>query len=223
MISSGGNWLLGSRQTGDGFADAFNQLPQHARVSSCPLRILFGFATVQLVAMAPGNVVVTWDTAPATELDFFGLTNAPPTSFSIGGTATPPFLAMPNIPHPLLSGPSLAGAAADFDRDGDDDLIAKGNTNRTLAWYEYDRSSGTFAEHLIATLAGTSNIFSNAGDLDGDGDPDVFVSNQSTGRSAGTENDAGGTSWTAWRGRHRHVADHRQLRRRRRRRRRSTS
>jgi hypothetical protein len=64
-------------------SDAFNQA-SIAAASPDNLPAENPFATVTLIAVAVGFVNVNWDTStPGYQLDYFGLTNAPGTSFTI--------------------------------------------------------------------------------------------------------------------------------------------
>lgn len=83
------NWVKGTLFAGDDgtagpgtFSYAFNQL---AGTTAQGANNLPGtFSTVTLIAKAFGVVNVTWDaTGGPASLDFFGLTNAPGTSFTI--------------------------------------------------------------------------------------------------------------------------------------------
>ncbi len=64
--------------------------------------------------------------------------------------------------------------AADFDNDGDQDVIATSYGTDDIIWYENINGQGTFGnEHVITSLAdGATNVF--AKDLDNDGDVDVM-------------------------------------------------
>ena len=86
----GASWILySSLATGDGFADAFNQANGAGSTGDGLAPGGSAFATVTLVAEAAGQVNVTWNTNQGSglELDFFGLTQAPGTSFTIVGAA----------------------------------------------------------------------------------------------------------------------------------------
>jgi hypothetical protein len=86
-LNGGTTWtkgVLNALDTGGpgSFSYAFNQIPGLTAQSATNLPGTF--ATVTLIAKANGLVNVMWDTAGgATSLDFFGLTTAPGTSFTI--------------------------------------------------------------------------------------------------------------------------------------------
>jgi PEP-CTERM motif len=66
------------------YSDAFNQIITSNGDTADNLPADNPFATVTLIAAAVGIVDVEWDTTtPETELHFFGLTDAPGTSFTI--------------------------------------------------------------------------------------------------------------------------------------------
>ena len=64
--------------------------------------------------------------------------------------------------------------AADFDNDGDQDVIAVSYGTDEIIWYENTNGQGTFSnEHIITAAAdGATNVF--AKDLDNDGDVDII-------------------------------------------------
>ena len=74
-------WIVGALFGGDGFADAFLQVPGDSpQIPDGPLS-----ATVLLLAKAPGTLSYGWQTTgdPNLTLDFFSLTNAPGGSVTI--------------------------------------------------------------------------------------------------------------------------------------------
>src|SRR5262249_35609511 len=81
-----GNWVKASLENGDNginaHSEAFDQFTTYADNASGPP----SFATVTLIASAVGIVNVSWNTNTGSgfELKFFGLTNAPGPSFTIG-------------------------------------------------------------------------------------------------------------------------------------------
>jgi hypothetical protein len=80
-------WTKGSLGAGDtnlpgpgSFSEAFNQGGTSFSTQTATNPI----STITLLAAALGTVNVTWDTTtPGSQLDYFGLTNAPGTSFTI--------------------------------------------------------------------------------------------------------------------------------------------
>ncbi|MBN2473963.1 MAG: VCBS repeat-containing protein, partial [Pirellulales bacterium] len=86
--------------------------------------------------------------------------------------------------------------AADFDSDGDLDVLAASSEDDTIAWHEnVDGHGGSWADHPITRKAyGAVSVF--AGDFDGDGDSDVLAASAEDNTVAWYENLAGGgTSW----------------------------
>jgi hypothetical protein len=86
-----GNWIKGVLQQGDtnafsptsAFSYAFNQIAGLYAQTATNLPANNPLSTVTLIASATGLVNVVWDVSPPYELMFFGLTNAPGTSFTI--------------------------------------------------------------------------------------------------------------------------------------------
>ncbi len=88
-------------------------------------------------------------------------------------------------------------SSADFDGDGDTDVLARSVSN-VIAWYENDGTPGTgsWAVHAISTATGTvSSAF--AADVDGDGDSDVLATLESVNEVVWYEND-GTPAVDAW-------------------------
>ncbi len=81
--------------------------------------------------------------------------------------------------HAIVSGFNGAhrAEAADFDLDGDLDVVALAFDGDQIRWFENDNGAGTsWSLHNVAggTLDGAFDV--KVGDLDGDGDPDIVAS-----------------------------------------------
>ena len=92
---------------------------------------------------------------------------------------------------PLTVSASTAGvrsvSAADFDGDGDTDLVSASNTSSTIAWHENDGSQ-RFSDHIISSNAAGAELVL-AADLDGDGDQDVIATSSTDGMVRWYSND----------------------------------
>ena len=81
--------------------------------------------------------------------------------------------------------------AADFDRDGDLDIVAAASHDDLIAWYE-NLGSGSFATQRVITTAADSVEEIHAADLDGDGWPDVVSASYNDDRIVWYRNEGGG-------------------------------
>jgi hypothetical protein len=86
LVGQNGSWITGTLPGSDNGVDAysfaFNQIA--GLTPDTAINLPAAFATVTLIAKAVGFVNVNWHTVPdGAELDFFGLTSAPGTSFTI--------------------------------------------------------------------------------------------------------------------------------------------
>jgi len=84
---------------------------------------------------------------------------------------------------------------ADFDRDGDIDVLSASFLDDKIAWYENKDGAGSFgAQQVISTeAAGAEGAL--AADLDGDGDPDVLSASGRDHKIAVYENADGASSF----------------------------
>ncbi len=81
--------------------------------------------------------------------------------------------------------------AADFDGDGDIDVLSASGNDDKIAWYENVDGDGTFGvQRVISTTAGAAEC-AIAADLDGDGDLDVLSASWSDDKIAWYENTDG--------------------------------
>jgi hypothetical protein len=85
------DWTLGSLSNGPNFTDSFNQVGSLTGKTATGLPAKNPFSTITLIANAVGLVNVNWNTVTGSgfELNFFGLTNAPGTSFTIVAVPEP--------------------------------------------------------------------------------------------------------------------------------------
>ena len=81
--------------------------------------------------------------------------------------------------------------AADFDRDGDLDILAAATHDDLIAWYE-NLGSGSFSPRRVITTAADGVEEVHAADLDGDGRPDVVSASFYDDRIAWYRNEGGG-------------------------------
>ena len=70
-------------------------------------------------------------------------------------------------------------AWADYDGDGDEDLVVGGRTDAGPETGLYRNDDGEFTRDLSNSLPGLSNASASWGDRDGDGDPDLVLAGQS--------------------------------------------
>ena len=95
LVGNSGNWIKGGLPFSDGpsaNSTAFNQIEPSITTGPDTILNLPGtLSTITLIASATGVVNVNWNTAAGSgfEILFFGLTNAPGTSFTIVGTPEP--------------------------------------------------------------------------------------------------------------------------------------
>jgi len=86
---------------------------------------------------------------------------------------------------------------ADFDGDGDLDVLATNRGNNTLSWFKNLNGQGDFSEELIINNNAISVYAVETADIDGDGDIDVLANSSSLGYPAWYENlDGQGTFGT---------------------------
>ena len=81
--------------------------------------------------------------------------------------------------------------AADFDRDGDLDIVAAASRDDLIAWYE-NLGSGSFAAQRVITTAADNVEDIHAADLDGDGWPDVVSASYNDSKIAWYRNEGDG-------------------------------
>lgn len=87
-------WTEGTLASGDGFAEAFNQVSNPAQTA---VNLPGSLGTIKLVAEAPGTVTVAWETSdPANALSFFGLTSATGAAFDILDQPVGPLTIVPS-------------------------------------------------------------------------------------------------------------------------------
>ena len=81
--------------------------------------------------------------------------------------------------------------AADFDNDGDLDLVTASARDSIIAWYENEDGQGDFGRIKILTRNAISAEWVTSADLDGDNDLDILSASYGDGRVAWYENTNG--------------------------------
>lgn len=86
--------------------------------------------------------------------------------------------------------------AADFDGDGDRDILGSASNDNQISWWEYDSSDGTWTEHIVTEDFGdVRDVY--AQDIDGDGNVDILGTSYNNDGIIWWSNDSGnGTTWT---------------------------
>ncbi len=85
---------------------------------------------------------------------------------------------------------------ADIDGDGKLDVISASAEDDKIAWYRHLDGEGTFGSQRIVTLQADGAVTVKAGDIDGDGDPDLLVASANDHTVAWYENTLDGEQWT---------------------------
>ncbi|MCZ7652182.1 MAG: VCBS repeat-containing protein [Thermoanaerobaculia bacterium] len=85
--------------------------------------------------------------------------------------------------------------AADFDKDGDIDLLFVQRDNDLILWYANDGTGTTWAGHTVGTGTLNDGAAALAVDLDDDGDPDVVGTSQEDGDVVVWRNGGNGSTW----------------------------
>ncbi len=91
-------------------------------------------------------------------------------------------------------GGATYAAAADFDGDGDPDVLSAAQNSDQIAWYENDGAGGGWVKRVVAALDLAASCVPR--DMDADGDIDVIGTSFNQNRVAWYENNGDGTAWT---------------------------
>ena len=150
--------------------------------------VWFGSVRVPVTAASTGSLTVTVPTGTSSQpltVTTGGLTSVPFTPFMTtfsdnGQFIASAFSARTDVPTGL--GPQFI-CNADLDGDGKPDLIVADGNSNTVTIYHNNSSPGTISFSEVASFTmGNSGypIGVAAGDLDGDGKPDIVISNYYT-------------------------------------------
>lgn len=96
------------------------------------------------------------------------------------------------VAQPLIDNGDLNGAwsvdYADFDKDGDMDVVSASRTDNTVIWFENVDGQGSFGSQQIISGTVSGTIFVSVADIDGDGDDDVLSASDADDKIAWYEN-----------------------------------
>jgi len=150
--------------------------------------VWFGSVRVPVTAASAGSLTVTVPTGTSSQpitVTTGGLSSAPFTPFVTTFSDNGQFIASAfsaRTDVPTGSGPQFI-CNADLDGDGKPDLIVANGDSNTVTIYHNNSSPGTIAFTEVASFTMGANgypIGVAAGDLDGDGKPDIVISNYYT-------------------------------------------
>ena len=176
---------VGVEASSNGFFASFNTAGDGSSWSNTGLTIgVLGDGTGVDVGDVDGDGDLDMVGAGTSGLSYFSNNNGNGTSWSS---------------QTLVSGISIASVViVDLDGDGDLDALATSSDSTSeVIWLENTAGDGSaWTEHDISTVRSDAES-AEAGDIDGDGDLDVFFASPTDGLFAWAENTAGdGSAWT---------------------------